>query len=82
MDPLEVGTLVLEGIRHNDLYVLTHPEYEIGIRERFEAILAALPRTEAPPESRVRAESRVIRHPMYALERDRRGLGKRTDSAP
>jgi NAD(P)-dependent dehydrogenase (short-subunit alcohol dehydrogenase family) len=72
MDPLELGTLALQGILRNDLYILTHPEYEVGIRERFEAILASLPRDVSAPEQRVRAEARVIRHPMYALERDRR----------
>ena len=72
MDPLELGTLALQGIRRNDLYILTHPEYEIGIRERFEAILASLPRDVSAPQQRVQAEARVIRHPMYALERDRR----------
>jgi NAD(P)-dependent dehydrogenase (short-subunit alcohol dehydrogenase family) len=72
MDPLEVGELVLDGIRENHLYILTHPEYEAGLRERFEAILASFPRERMPPEARVRAEARVLRHPMYALERDRR----------
>jgi NAD(P)-dependent dehydrogenase (short-subunit alcohol dehydrogenase family) len=72
MDPLELGALALQGIRRNDLYILTHPEYQVGIRERFEAILASLPREGSAPEERVRAEARVIRHPMYALERDRR----------
>jgi NAD(P)-dependent dehydrogenase (short-subunit alcohol dehydrogenase family) len=71
MDPIEMGERVLRGILRNDLYILTHPEYEQGIRERFEAILAALPR-EQPPPRRVQAEARVIRHPMYARERDRR----------
>lgn len=71
MDPLEVGELVVEGIRRNHLYILTHPEYESGIRERFEAIMAAVPDTPPPPK-RVQAEVRVLRNSMYALERDRR----------
>jgi NAD(P)-dependent dehydrogenase (short-subunit alcohol dehydrogenase family) len=72
MDPLEIGELTLRGIRNNDLHILTHPEYADGARERFEAILAAMPRDASIPEGRARAEARVIRHPMYAAERDRR----------
>jgi len=72
MDPLEIGQLVLRGIQRNDLYILSHPEYEDGVRERFEAILASFSKDTAPPERRVRAEQRVLRHPLYALERDRR----------
>lgn len=72
MDPLEIGEMVLHGIRRNDLYILTHPEYRAGIAERFEAIMASLPQTPEPPSARVRAEARVLRNPLYALERDRR----------
>ena len=43
MDPLEAGERVLRGIRRNDLYILTHPEYEPGLRECFAAILPRSP---------------------------------------
>jgi NAD(P)-dependent dehydrogenase (short-subunit alcohol dehydrogenase family) len=73
MDPLEIGERVLRGIRNNDLYILTHPEYEQGIRDRFEAILASLPiEKEPPPAARVAAESMVLRNPIFAAERDRK----------
>jgi NAD(P)-dependent dehydrogenase (short-subunit alcohol dehydrogenase family) len=39
----EVGARVLAGIRRNDLYILTHPEFREGTKRRFEAILAAFP---------------------------------------
>jgi NAD(P)-dependent dehydrogenase (short-subunit alcohol dehydrogenase family) len=71
MDPLEVGERVLRGIRRNDLYILTHPEYEPGLRERFAAILASFPVEGPPPPARVAAEAVVLRHPMFAAERDR-----------
>jgi NAD(P)-dependent dehydrogenase (short-subunit alcohol dehydrogenase family) len=72
MDPLEVGERVLRGIRNNDLYILTHPEYEQGVRDRFEAILASFPRGEPPPPpARVAAESRVLRSGVFIQERDR-----------
>jgi NAD(P)-dependent dehydrogenase (short-subunit alcohol dehydrogenase family) len=71
MDPAEVGERVLAGIRNDDLYILTHPEYEQGVRDRFEAILASFPRDhEAPPE-RVAAEQAVLRFPTYIDELDR-----------
>lgn len=80
MDPLEVGERVLRGIRRNDLYILTHPEYELGLRERFAAILASFPVEGPPPPARVAAEVVVLRHPMFAEERDRllreRGKGR------
>lgn len=71
MDPLEVGRRVLRGIQHNDLYILTHSEYADGLRERFDAILASFPREKAPAD-RVAACAAVVRHPMFAEERDRR----------
>ena len=73
MTPLEVGERVLRGIRHNDLYILSHPEYETGLRERFDAILASVPRGEPPPPpERVAAEARVLRNRIYSDERDRK----------
>lgn len=71
MDPLEIGRRVLTGIRRNDLYILTHPEYQAGLRERFDAILASFPR-EKPPARRVAGSAAVLRNPMFAEERDRR----------
>jgi NADP-dependent 3-hydroxy acid dehydrogenase YdfG len=46
MDPLECGERVLAGVRNNDLYILTHPEFREGLRERFRAILASFPDEE------------------------------------
>ncbi|HZF30839.1 MAG TPA: SDR family NAD(P)-dependent oxidoreductase [Gammaproteobacteria bacterium] len=66
MPPLECGERVLRGIRRNDMYILTHPEYEQGVRDRFEALLASMP----PPE-RLEAQQAVLRHAVYVLERQR-----------
>lgn len=33
-DPVEVGVRLLEGVRRNDMYVLTHPEFRPIIRDR------------------------------------------------
>lgn len=50
MDPLEAGERVLAAIRRNDLYILTHQEFEEVSRQRCEALLASFPRQKAPPE--------------------------------
>jgi NAD(P)-dependent dehydrogenase (short-subunit alcohol dehydrogenase family) len=64
MDPLEVGRRVLRGILQNDLYILTHPEIEPIVRERFEAILAAIP-DETPDPARVAAEAPTLHYSVY-----------------
>jgi NAD(P)-dependent dehydrogenase (short-subunit alcohol dehydrogenase family) len=43
MDPLVAGKLVLNGIRRNDLYILTHAEYMSAIKARGEALIASAP---------------------------------------
>jgi hypothetical protein len=59
------------------MYILTHPEYEVGLRERFEAILASMLTDEdRPPAFRVETERMIsiLPHPLYAKERNRRLL--------
>lgn len=48
MDPVAAGERVLEGIRRNDLYIFTHQEFELPVRERMEAMLASFPAEKAP----------------------------------
>jgi len=43
MDPVEVGEIVLEGVRKNWLYIFTHSEFGPGIKERCDALMAAVP---------------------------------------
>ena len=43
MDPLEIGERVLRGIRRNDLFIHTHPEFKDGMIARNEALLRAIP---------------------------------------
>lgn len=50
MGPLEAGERVLNGIRNNDLYILSHPEFKDGMEERFNAILTSVPDEAFPPE--------------------------------
>ncbi len=42
----ECGERVLSGIRRNDLYIFTHPEFREGVAERMGAMLASFPKEE------------------------------------
>jgi NAD(P)-dependent dehydrogenase (short-subunit alcohol dehydrogenase family) len=69
MDPLEAGERVLNGVIHNDLFIVTHPEYMPGTKQRFDAILASVPVEDTPPpEARVKAEARVLHAGIYPRE--------------
>lgn len=72
MNPFECGAKVLEGVRRNDMYILTHPEFEQGIRDRFEALLASIDRGHAVPETRLQAEQKTLRSALYRSETLRR----------
>jgi NAD(P)-dependent dehydrogenase (short-subunit alcohol dehydrogenase family) len=41
MDPLVVGHKVVEGVRRNDAYIITHPEFKGAIEARLQQILGA-----------------------------------------
>jgi NAD(P)-dependent dehydrogenase (short-subunit alcohol dehydrogenase family) len=43
MDPVEMGERVIRGIRRNDLFIITHPEFKEGFKVRSEAIMRACP---------------------------------------
>jgi len=43
MSKEEVGERVLQGIRENRLFILTHPEFKEGVRQRFDYILDEFP---------------------------------------
>ena len=43
MEPEEAGRRILQGVRQNRLYILSHPELRGAIRERHEAIEASWP---------------------------------------
>ena len=70
LDPLDVGRAVLEGIRHNDLYILTHEEFSGPVRDRGEALLASFPRERAP-KARLEAMASYVPD-LYATEAARR----------
>jgi NAD(P)-dependent dehydrogenase (short-subunit alcohol dehydrogenase family) len=43
MDPLETGERVLRGIKRNDLFIHTHPEFKEGYIGRHNALIRAIP---------------------------------------
>jgi NADP-dependent 3-hydroxy acid dehydrogenase YdfG len=58
MDPLEAGERVLNGVIHNDLFIVTHPEYMPGTKERLDSMYeSALSHGDGPPpEARAKGE--------------------------
>jgi NAD(P)-dependent dehydrogenase (short-subunit alcohol dehydrogenase family) len=65
MDPLITGERVLEAIRHNRLFLITHNEFREGADMRCKAILAAFPKGE-PSEASIEAIGFPVTNPMYA----------------
>jgi NAD(P)-dependent dehydrogenase (short-subunit alcohol dehydrogenase family) len=64
MDPMTVGELVLDAIRHNRLFVMTHNEYRAGAEARFKAILTGFP--EGPVDlARQEALGFPVANPLY-----------------
>ena len=58
MDPLEVGERVLAGIKRNDLYIFSHPEFREELSEIFNEVLAAIPEGYIDPQRRAIEEVR------------------------
>ena len=73
MDPLEAGERVLNGVVHNDLFILSHPEFKAGMKERYDAIMASTPSVETPiPQPRIDYERVVLRCGIYPREIEHR----------
>jgi NAD(P)-dependent dehydrogenase (short-subunit alcohol dehydrogenase family) len=81
MDPVECARKVLAGVCRNDMFILTHPEFKEGLRDRCDALMASIDvyaDTAVPPE-RVQAEQRVLRHQVYASEVGRHAISHSGD---
>jgi NAD(P)-dependent dehydrogenase (short-subunit alcohol dehydrogenase family) len=76
MDPVECGERILRGIRRNDLYIFTHPEFKEGTAEHFEAMLAAFP-DEPVNTERANAIRFLLSNPIFKEE-----LGKQRRQEP
>jgi NAD(P)-dependent dehydrogenase (short-subunit alcohol dehydrogenase family) len=72
MDALEAGQRVLKGMRNNDLYVLTTPDFEVDFKARGEAILASLPTDVTPTDARIAVGHMIAGKMTYVAERDRK----------
>jgi NAD(P)-dependent dehydrogenase (short-subunit alcohol dehydrogenase family) len=69
MDPVELGAYVVEGIRNNAPYILTHREFRDEVRELYEMLDTAFPRDQQVPAGRKAFEDR-----RQAMVRELRGL--------
>jgi hypothetical protein len=75
MDPIEAGEYVLEGIRRNDLYILSHPEFKATAQQRCELLVQSFSRKPVPAGRGY--ASATIMPDIYAAE-----LAKKKATAP
>jgi hypothetical protein len=75
-----VGRVVLDGILHNDLYVVLQPEWRPGVEARANALLESMIPPLVMPEAMANAPpDRYLRTPIYAQEIEhRKATRKRT----
>jgi NAD(P)-dependent dehydrogenase (short-subunit alcohol dehydrogenase family) len=66
MDPMDAARIVLDGIRHNDLFIMSHPEFRPGAETRFNAVLESMITDRPPPPNWNPAAAN--RTPIYAQE--------------
>ena len=81
MDPLEAGERVLNGVVNNDLFILSHPEFAPGMKERFDAMLESEPKEAPPPPERALAETRVLHCGIYKREIEHRRKKRKSYTA-
>ena len=67
MDPIEVGEYILRGIKRNDLFIMSHPEFREGIIARNEALLRSIP--DEPPNKKrynvIKTFGPIYHNPIY-----------------
>jgi NAD(P)-dependent dehydrogenase (short-subunit alcohol dehydrogenase family) len=71
MDPLDIGRLVLRGVRNNELYIITHPEYKPLFEARSMALTASIPTDVHPSDARSAAVRASIQSSIYVIETNR-----------
>ncbi len=75
MDIYEVGERVLRGIRRNDLFIISHPEFREGIEARNAALIRAIP-DEPLNQHRLeflRRAGTLLNQPIYASQTTPKG---------
>ena len=67
MSPDEVGVRVLNGIRRNDLFIMSHPEFRDGIAARNDALLRAIPDEPLNTERHeiIKGYGTLVYNPVY-----------------
>jgi len=70
----EIGERVLQGILNDELYIMTHSEFRMGITERAAAMIAAVPDLPENEEYK-RTFAALFRNPIHAAEAARRKRG-------
>jgi hypothetical protein len=76
-DPLVVGRFVLDGILHNDLFIVLQPEYRQGVEARCNALLGSMvPFKPMPPEMMA---GNYLRTPIYIQEIGHRTVTQKRD---
>jgi NAD(P)-dependent dehydrogenase (short-subunit alcohol dehydrogenase family) len=68
LDPSNAGELVLEGVRNNYLYILSHPEFCDSFSDRCDALAASYPRTDGSLSNARVSVGQQIRNPIYRCE--------------
>ena len=79
MDPMVVARFVLDGMLHNDLYIVTEPEYRPGVEARCNALLESMNPFKPLPASLNNAG--VYRSPIYVQEIGHRKATQNRDLA-
>lgn len=69
-DPYVVARLVLDGILHNDLYIVAQPEYRAGVEARCNALLDSMVSPKPLPPEMLRGN--VYRTPIFQQEIEHR----------
>jgi NAD(P)-dependent dehydrogenase (short-subunit alcohol dehydrogenase family) len=64
-EPREIGEWVLRGMRANQLYILTHPEFNVVVKTRSDAIIASSPNGYHPGDEREAIAQSLLRDSIY-----------------
>jgi len=78
-DPLVVGRFVLDGILHNDLFIVLQPEYRMGVEARCNALLDSMVAYTPMPESM--KDRDYTRTPVFVQEIEHRKATRKRDIA-
>jgi NAD(P)-dependent dehydrogenase (short-subunit alcohol dehydrogenase family) len=81
MDPFRAGQMVLQGMRRNNLYILTHPEFDRILRDRAEVLSQSNPGHRSPTERQMDDSRHWREDSIYARERRRIRCSQHKDTS-